>query len=80
MKFKHSYFRVDPEDASVKDLLDQILDKGIVLDPSAKILLGVTDLRATQKRLVVAPERRRRPFVVPHKNLPPAGHSSRKRD
>ena len=61
----HSHFRTDPEDASLPEIIDRILDKGIVFDPSIRLGLGITDLCATGNRVVVARERRRKPFIVP---------------
>lgn len=59
-----SRFLTDAEDASLSEILDRILDKGIVFDPWIRVGLGATDLRVTGKRIVVASERRRRPFVI----------------
>ena len=58
------------DDVSLIDLLDRILDKGIFLDPFIRLSLVGYDLRATKSRIVVAPERRRRPFIVPGKRPP----------
>ena len=57
--------RTDPEDLSVLDLFDRILEKGIVFDPWARVALAGIDLRRSPDRIVVAPERRRFPFIVP---------------
>ena len=57
--------RSSSDDASLIDLLDRILDKGIILDPFNRLAMAGYDLRASNSRVVVAPERRRRPFVVP---------------
>lgn len=57
--------RTDPEDSSVLDLFDRILEKGIVLDPWARVALVEINLRRSADRIVVAPERRRSPFIVP---------------
>ncbi|HXW15977.1 MAG TPA: gas vesicle protein GvpJ [Terriglobia bacterium] len=57
--------RAETEDASLADILDRILDKGIVLDPWVRVVLGATDLRSRNNRIVVAPERRRKPFIIP---------------
>jgi len=61
------HLRVPTGDASIIDLLDHILDKGILIDPSVRLLLSGIDLRSPEFRIVVAPERRRRPFVIPHR-------------
>lgn len=58
-------FKAEPEDATLIEILDRILDKGIVLDPWVRIISGTTDLRTADNRIVVAPERRRKAFVVP---------------
>lgn len=52
------------EKASLIELLDRILDKGIVLEPWARLALADVDLRHEHDRIVVAPERRRKPFLV----------------
>jgi hypothetical protein len=57
--------RTNPEDLSVLDLFDRILEKGIVFDPWARVVLVGIDLRRSSNRIVVAPERRRLPFIVP---------------
>lgn len=61
----HLHLRIDPEDASLIDILDRILDKGIVLDPWVRIMLGAANLGKMDNRIVLAPERRRKPFVLP---------------
>jgi len=58
-------FQPDPDDVSTVELLERILDKGIVLEPWARIMLAMNDSRMTNSRIVVAPERRCQPFVVP---------------
>jgi hypothetical protein len=40
--------------SSLIDLLDRILDKGIVVDPWSRIALGGIDLARSRSRLVVA--------------------------
>ena len=59
------HLRSAPDDAGIMDILDRVLDKGIVMDPSARLLLSAMDLRLPGTRILVAPERRRRPFVIP---------------
>jgi hypothetical protein len=61
----HLRLHPEPEDTSLTEVLERILDKGIVLDPWVRVVLGATDLRSKDNRLVVAPERRRKPFIVP---------------
>jgi hypothetical protein len=41
------------EDMSVMEVLDRVLDNGIVVDPSARVYLIGRDLRASQRRMVV---------------------------
>lgn len=65
------HLRISTTDASLREILDRILDKGIVLEPWVRVISGVTDLRAKGKRIVVAPERRRKPFIIPTKKLTP---------
>jgi Gas vesicle protein len=61
----HLGLRTSSEDCSVIEILDLILDKGIVFEPWIKIALASTELNAIGGRFVVAPERRRKPFIVP---------------
>lgn len=58
-------FKTAPENASLIEVLDRILDKGIVLEAWARVVVSTTDLRGVHNRVVVAPDRRRRPFAVP---------------
>jgi hypothetical protein len=59
--------KTEPGDSNLADILDRILDKGIVLEPWARIVSATTDLRGMNKanRIIVTPERRHKPFVVP---------------
>jgi hypothetical protein len=57
--------RINPEDRSVLDFFDRILDKGIVFDPWARIAIVGIDFHRSPDRIVVAPERRHLPFIVP---------------
>lgn len=41
------------DDVSVVDLLDRVLDNGIVLDPSARVYLIGNELRASKGRMVI---------------------------
>jgi len=59
------HLRSPTDEASIIDILDRILDKGIVPDPSVRLLLSGIDLCSAKFRIVVAPERRRRPFIIP---------------
>lgn len=61
----HPLFRTDPQDSSLMDVLDRILDKGIVLEPWARVVSGMIDLHKMGNRIILAPERRRKIFVVP---------------
>lgn len=58
-------FKTDPEDASLIEILERILDKGIVLEPWARVVMGKTDLSGVNNRIVVAPDRRRKRFTIP---------------
>ncbi|HEY6252174.1 MAG TPA: hypothetical protein VI685_19640 [Candidatus Angelobacter sp.] len=62
------HLKTEPENASLREILDRILDKGIVLNPSDRVVLSGLKLRKKGSRIVVAPERRRKPFVVPKQN------------
>ncbi|HKV91983.1 MAG TPA: gas vesicle protein GvpJ [Candidatus Angelobacter sp.] len=57
--------RINSEDRSTLDFFDRILDKGIVFDPWARIAIVGIDFCHSPNRIVVAPERRRLPFIVP---------------
>ena len=57
--------RTSPEDLSILDLFDRILEKGIVFDPWARVALVGIDLLRSSDRIVLAPERRRFPFIIP---------------
>jgi gas vesicle structural protein len=41
------------EDMNMADILDRVLDKGIVIDPSARVSLMGQDLHAMRSRVVV---------------------------
>lgn len=43
----------NPEDASLMEILDRVLDRGIVLDPSTRVRLIGNDLRNLHDRLVI---------------------------
>lgn len=45
--------RSNLEDINVVEILDRVLDNGIVVDPSARVYLIGRDLRASQRRLVI---------------------------
>ena len=47
------------------DVLDRILDKGIVLEPWARVVSAMIDFHKRGNRIILAPERRRKIFVVP---------------
>ncbi len=61
----HPHLRIDPEDASLKEILEHIMDGVIAFAPSVRLRLPLTDFRTTGIKTVVAPERRRHPFVIP---------------
>ena len=42
-----------PDDASLMEILDRVLDRGIVIDPSTRVKLIGNDLRNLQGRLVI---------------------------
>ncbi|MGE5324631.1 MAG: hypothetical protein ACM3SW_17325 [Actinomycetota bacterium] len=60
-----SYLHVQLEDAELKDILDRVLDGCITFDPWVRIRLSSLEVNRTGERIIVAPERRRKPFVVP---------------
>jgi len=39
----------------------------IVFDPLARLLLTKTDLKSAPTRVIIAPERRHLPFIVPRR-------------
>lgn len=47
-------FERKPAGMEVIDLLDRILDKGIVIDASSRLHLGVANLLSHQKHVVIA--------------------------
>jgi len=55
----------DSEDARWAELLDRILDKGIALEPSLRVVLGTTDFHTMDNRIVIVPQQGRQPFIVP---------------
>lgn len=59
--------RTKTEDAGLKEILERILTGVIVFDPLARLLLTITDLTSASTHVVVAPERRLRPFIVPRR-------------
>jgi hypothetical protein len=59
------YLRTELDETSAKDLFDRILDGCIVIDPSARLTLPLSDLNSDDTRIVVEPERREKPFIVP---------------
>lgn len=61
----HLHLQTDTEDVGLREILERILTGVIVFEPSARLLLTVTDLKNAATRVVVAPERRYRPFIVP---------------
>ena len=42
-----------PEDSNLIEILDRVLDNGIVVDPSARVLLMGTDLHTINDRVIV---------------------------
>lgn len=42
-----------PEDVNLIELLDRLLDKGIIMDPWARVLLTGADLQKINHRVVV---------------------------
>lgn len=57
-------FSHDLEKSGLIEILDRILDKGIVLEPWARVVLGDIDFRDEDKHIVLAPERRSKPYLV----------------
>ena len=43
----------NPQDATLVELLDHVMDNGIVVDPSARVTLLGVELRKTNEHLVV---------------------------
>jgi gas vesicle protein GvpA/GvpJ/GvpM family len=43
----------NPEDANLIEILDRVLDNGIVVDPSTRVLLMGMELRNMSERMVV---------------------------
>jgi hypothetical protein len=57
--------RTKTEDAGLREILERILTGVIVFDPLARLLLTITDLKSAAARVVIAPERRHHPFIIP---------------
>jgi len=57
--------RIVPEEASLIEVLERILDGCIAFDPSARLSLGSADLKANKASVVASPERRSKPFLIP---------------
>ena len=54
----------DLEKSGLIEILDRILDKGIVLEPWARVVLADINFHSKDQHIVLAPERRRAPFLV----------------
>ncbi len=54
--------RAERQDPPLREILDRILDKGIVIEPWARVVLWGIDFR--QHRLKVVPDSSRKPFLV----------------
>ena len=61
----HLHLRTNPEDVGLKEILERILTGVIIFEPSARLLLSMTDLKTAATRVTVAPERRRHSFIIP---------------
>ena len=61
----HQLMRTSLEDASIREILDRILDGCIAFDPLTRFRLTLTDFAGARVRVVLAPERRRKPFTIP---------------
>jgi hypothetical protein len=61
------YLQIKTEEAGLREILERILTGVIVFDPLARLQLTMTDLKSAAARVVVAPERRLRPFIVPRR-------------
>lgn len=59
------------EKSGLIEILDRILDKGIVLEPWARVVLGDIDFHGEADQIVLAPERRHKPYLVRKR---PAGY------
>lgn len=57
-------FSHDLEKSGLIEILDRILDKGIVLEPWARVVLGDINLQGDHQHIVLAPDRRRKPYLV----------------
>ena len=64
----HSHLRIQLEDAGLKEILDRVLEGCISFDPSVRIRLATLEMCGDGQRVVVAPERRRAPFVLPRRS------------
>lgn len=62
-----SHLRIQLEDAGLKEILDRVLEGCITFDPSVRVRLSTLEIAGDGQTVVVAPERRRAPFVVPRR-------------
>jgi len=44
---------MDLDDVNVAEILDRVLDNGIVVDPSSRVILLTKELRGSQDKVVV---------------------------
>lgn len=56
--------RASREESTLKEIFDRILDGCLVFDPLSRFLLNFTNFSGDRVRVVVAPERRDKPFTV----------------
>ena len=61
------HLRTKTEDAGLREILERILNGVIVFDPLARLLLTKTDLKSAPTRVIITPERRHLPFIVPRR-------------
>ena len=57
--------RIDPEEASLIEVLDRILDGCIAFEPSARLSLSSANLKTDKTSVVAFPDRRSKPFLIP---------------
>jgi len=57
--------RIDPEEASLIEVLERILDGCIRFEPSARLFLSSANLKTDNTSVVAFPDRRSKPFFIP---------------
>ena len=60
----HQLIRTSLDEASTREILDRVLDGCVIFDALTRFLLPLTDFTGNGVHVALAPERRRRPFII----------------